>query len=71
MAITRLGGVQGPQIKMFFVDGGIDPILLEGTVNSWILANPSVVVFDIDYQLIERVDPNPNLYTHSCMVVYK
>lgn len=71
MSITREMGVQGPQIKMFFADGGVDPNLLETLVNTWLTANFDKVIFDINYELIERVQPSPDLYTHSCMVVYK
>jgi hypothetical protein len=72
--ITRLGGVQSPRIKIFSHDGGIAPIdfvTLEGMVNNFFLANPSYLLVNIDYEMFERIQPSPDLYTKVVVVTYK
>ena len=72
--ITRLAGISNVRVKFLSHDGGIsqaDFTALELEINTWISLNPTVVIYDIKYELIERTGPNPDLYTKTVMVTYK
>jgi len=72
--ITRLAGISNVRVKFFSHDGGIsqaDFTALELEVNTWISLNPTAVIYDIEYELIERVQPSPDLYTKTVMVTYR
>ena len=72
--ITRLGGVQNPRVKIFSHDGGISPTdftALEDMVNNFFIANPTYLIVAIDYEMFERIQPSPDLYTKVVVVTYK
>ena len=69
--ITRISGVQEPLVKTFFADGGIDTSPIESAINTFISNNPGIIVYDLDYQFIQRTEPNPDLYTHVVIIIYK
>lgn len=74
MSITNLNGVQNLRVKFFSHDGGIAPadfLVLENAVNSFLIANPSFRVFDIRYEMFERTQPSPDLYTKVVVLTYK
>lgn len=74
MAITNLQGVSNPRVKFFSHDGGVSPAdftILETAVNAFFIANPTYRIFAINYEMFERTQPSPDLYTKVVVVTYK